>query len=292
MDDRPKEDPKKEHFPTNKLTPAQKLANYLTQYAEALALVVADPSNRTLRNRASVIRSHVKTHCASYKLKVPDMEALPALPDPKPHTSSQKRPPSRCVAEPARKEYGTNPIDQVLDTVHAALAGVEVVLDPTMPNDQVRFDLVGQEVGRIVNVGKVVTVGEIKASANHPADFTPEPQEKTGPGPYREPTTQDLRDALAGIDPTGSYEEVLAQLDAMPPRAVAGTVDLVEESPNPLQVRANIRRIRHDLMALLLELDRMGSRERRLMEEDMRSLDNLMDTAVIVTGEPDIPKAV
>ena len=35
----------------------------------------------------------------------------------------------------------------------------------------------------------------------------------------------------------------------------------------------------------------MDHRQRGLVQEDMRSLENLMDTAAIIAGEPDISRA-
>ena len=159
-----------------KKTPKEKLDHLMTAWIAAWEATSAAPSDRALRDKASSIRSQMKVLCASFKIHMPDLTPLPALPDPKPK------------------------------------GGARVVDKKPAP----------------------------------PAPVA----EKAGPGPYEPPTAQDLRELLHQVDPAASFEEVLTQLEQVaPPRAVSGTIELVQDAPDPLLVRATIRQIRRDTMA-------------------------------------------
>lgn len=114
----------------------------------------------------------------------------------------------------------------------------------------------------------------------------PAPEDR-GAGPCVPPTTQDLCDALARIDPGASYEEVLEHLDQVePPMAVAGSIDQVDVPPDPHRLRA----IRRQFLGVLVDLE--GLRERYLVDEDLQGLIHLVLTSEIMMGGPDIPQAV
>lgn len=286
--------------PDLRTTRLARLEEMRLDYLQLVKELKENPSDQPKRNKASITKSGYRT--LAKKLKV-DPEELPSVPE-KP--------------APAPKVYGNDPIEQVLDTVHEALAGIEVKVDPAMPRDQIRFDLVGEEVGSIVNIGPEVEkdgpgltvhvdVGPLQAWSKETGEMVGDvikkaiaDQGKRDAGPYIPPTTQDLRELLTDeelatlgqVDPHASFEEVLEQLDQVaPPQAIAGTIDLVEGTTDPLQVCASLRRIRRDLLAVLPQVEDLDDRGRLVVEDDLHTLDHLLCAALNIAVERRIPKA-
>lgn len=98
--------------------------------------------------------------------------------------------------------------------------------------------------------------------------------------------------ALGQVDPRGSFEEVLEQLDhAAAPTAVHGTIDLVEGTTDPLQVCASLRRIRRGLLAVMPQVEDLDDHGRLVVEDDLHTLDHLLCAALNIAVERRIPQA-
>lgn len=206
--------PEKEKRPvTPKKTPKEKLQTLVGQYERARARVLPDPGNRLFRNRANVIKSHLKALCKEFKLQEPKLEPLPELPDPKPRNTWTKK----VKAAPAPSK-----VDEVLDKHLPSREEAHPYEPPTL-----------EELG-ITTVARAREVGEaLLASQGPPWDIptvplvhvedppvrAPEPSQADiyahHAGPQREPsyTALEIARYLAG-----SFWPLCQQIEEMPDR--------------------------------------------------------------------------
>ena len=121
---------------------------------------------------------------------------------------------------------------------------------------------------------------------------------RTAAQDLRELLTDEELAALGQVDPHASLEEVLAQIGTEAEaemgrhfKAVHGTIDLVEDAPDPLQVCAAIRRIRRDLIAIMPLVEDLDDSGRQVVEDDLHTLDHLLCATLNIAVERRIPKA-